>query len=206
MQKYSIMVGLCYGKGQSLLLAWCKLAQLSSCRKNFRLFWKYFWLKIMNYWCKNSKNKPTLFKLLVCSWLYFAFVLLWKKQKTRSRFETQKVVHALLSITFLNMWLKQWKTEKWMWSMPNVFFPGTLPLLDLGHSYSFWGSSIMFLLSWLNPVRNMGHKGKHGAVKVCPRGFRMGPSLNLILSPCSYYISPSLLRVSHLLHTSFDVL
>lgn len=35
----------------------------------------------------------------------------------------------------------------------------------------------------------MGHKGKHGAVRVCPRGFRMSPSTSLIASPCSYHIS-----------------
>lgn len=52
----------------------------------------------------------------------------------------------------------------------------------------------------------MCYKGKYGAIRVCLGGFGLGPSLNLRLSPTSNHISPSLLRVTHLLHTSFDVL
>lgn len=38
-------------------------------------------------------------------------------------------------------------------------------------------------------ARNTGHKGKRGAVRVCPRGFRTSPSKSLILSASSHRIS-----------------
>lgn len=91
------------------------------------------------------------------------------------------------------MWLKQWKTERWtclMFSTVHAYSANQSYCHCLTVASEHLLQVIIFPLPWPKAVRNMGHKGKHSAVRVCPRGFRMSPSMSLILSPSSHHISP----------------